>query len=182
MKVTVTGKSTHPTDRQRDYAERKLQRLARYFQGAREAHLTYSAQRGRQIVEVQVDLDGILLRAEGRTQDFFASVDAVSEKLEQQVRRLKEKIRRHKGRADAPTVASLLAELPEDDPTGEAEAPSVVVRRKRIVLKPMSVDEASLQMELLTHDFFAFLNSETGQVSVLYQRREGDYGLLELES
>jgi putative sigma-54 modulation protein len=180
MEVTFSGKSVQITEREREYAHKKLQRLARYFRTTRDAHLVYSVQRNWQIVEVQLDLDGVLLRAEERTADFFTSVDGVVDKLEHQVKRFKGKITRHKGRADAPTVANVLAELPEEEPVpGEPEA--VVVRRKRIAIKPMSAEEASLQMELLHHDFFAFVDSDTQQVGVLYRRRDGNYGLLELD-
>jgi putative sigma-54 modulation protein len=183
MKITFTGKSVSTTDREREYAEKKLQRLARYFNSAREAHVVHSVQRNWQRVEVVVDLDGTLLRGEGRTPDFFASVDEVVEKLEQQVRRLKERVKQHKGRADAPTVAAMMALTEEEEPeTTELEAPRAVVRRKQFAIKPMSVDEATLQWELLQHDFFAFLNRETEQVNILYRRRDGDYGLLELET
>lgn len=182
MQVTFTGKSVQVTDRERDYAEKKLQRLARYFNSARDAHVTHSVQRNWQIIEVVLDLDGTLLRAEERTQDVFSSIDAVTDKLEQQVRRLKEKVKRHKGRADAPSVASALAELPETEAAAAEETPpAAVVRRKRFAIKPMLVEEATLQMELLNHDFFAFTNADTSQVNVLYRRRDGDYGLLELE-
>jgi putative sigma-54 modulation protein len=181
MRVTYSGKAVHLTDREREYAEKKLQRLARYFNSARDAHVMHSVQRNQQIVEVQLDLDGMLLRAEERTPDFFVTVDAVVDKLEQQVRRLKEKIKSHKGRADAPTVASVMAEVPEEPAAVTAEALPAIVRRKRIALKPMSADEAALQMELVNHDFFAFVNAETELVSVLYRRRDGNYGMLELE-
>ena len=183
MRVTFSGKTVHATDREREYAEKKLQRLARYFNSARDAHLMHSVQRNQQIVEVQVDLDGVLLRAEERAPDFFTAVDAVADKLEQQVRRFKERVKNHKGRADAPTAASAFTDIPEEGAsTGpEGELPNVV-RRKRFAIKPMSVDEATLQMELLHHDFFAFLNDETDQVAILYRRRDGDYGLLELET
>jgi putative sigma-54 modulation protein len=185
MQVTFSGKSTHLTDRERDYADKKLQRLARYFNSARDAHVVHSIQRNQQIVEVMVDLDGVLLRAEERSQDFNASIDAVVDKLEKQVRRFKEKVKHHKGRADAPTFASVFAEAPEPVDGGSpdgAEAQPLVVRRKRFAIKPMTVDEASLQMEMLHHDFFAFMNAETQEVAILYRRRDGDYGLLELES
>lgn len=186
MKITFSGKSVSTTDREREYAEKKLQRLARFFRNTREAHVMHSVQRNWQIVEVMVDLDGTLLRGEARTADFFASIDEVAEKLEHQVRRLKERVKQHKGRANAPTVAALLADETGDEATadtgGAAEAPATVVRRKRFAIKPMSVDEATLQMELLHHDFFAFLNSETEQVGILYRRRDGDYGLLELDT
>jgi putative sigma-54 modulation protein len=180
MQITFTGKQVHTTDRERDYAEKKLQRLSRYFRSARDAHVMHSVQRNWQIVEVQLDLDGVLLRAEERTPDFFASVDAVADKLEQQVRRLKERIKHHKGRPDAPTVASLLTELPEEAPDIPNGGGASVVRRKRIAIKPMTAEEAALQMDLLNHDFFAYLDAETDQPSVLYRRRDGNYGLLEL--
>jgi putative sigma-54 modulation protein len=182
MQVTFSGKSTNLGDRERDYAEKKLQRLARYFRTTRDAHVMHHVQRNFQIVEVTVDLDGTLIRAEERTPDFFASIDAVVDKLENQVKRLKGKIASHKGRADAPTVAAALAELPAEELEPEQEPQPVVVRRKRVAIKPMTADEASLQMELLHHDFFAFTDAETGQPGVIYRRREGGYGLLELEA
>jgi putative sigma-54 modulation protein len=181
MQVTFSNKSSRLGESEREYASRKLQRLARFFKTAREAHVTHSELRGFHIVEVQLDLDGTLLRAEERRGDFNSTVDAVTEKLEHQVRRLKEKVRRHKGRADAPTVALVLTDLPEEAGPPPEPLPAIA-RRKRFLLKPMSEEEAALQMELLNHDFYAFLNSETEQINVLYRRRDGQHGLLELEA
>ena len=184
MQVTFSGKSVHITDREREYAARKLQRLARYFRTAREAHLVHSVQRNWQIVEVQVDLDGLMLRAEERNPDIIACIDAVSEKLEQQVRRLKGKITARKGKADAPTVATALADTlePSEQVAAPEEETPLIIRRKRFTLKPMSPEEATLQMDLLHHDFFAYLDADSQQVNVLYRRRDGNYGLLELET
>jgi len=181
MRVTFSGQSVNITDRERDYAEKKLQRLARHFSTAREARVTHSIQRNWQIVEVQVDVDGTILRAEERQADVFRSIDSVVDKLEQQVRRLKERTKQHKGRADARMVADAFVDLPEEEEPVPAEPLPAIVRRKRFAIKPMMTEEASLQMELLNHDFFAFLNAETDQVNVLYRRRDGNYGLLELE-
>jgi putative sigma-54 modulation protein len=182
MRVSFTGKSVNISDREREYVGKKLQRVARHFNSAREAHVTCGVQRNWQIVEVQLDLDGTLLRAEARTPDILLSIDQVADKLEEQVRRLKEKMKRHKGKADAPTVATVLQELPEEaEPTEIGTPLPGVVRRKRFAIKAMGVDESVLQMELLNHDFFAFLNADTGEPNVLYRRRDGDYGLLELE-
>jgi putative sigma-54 modulation protein len=183
MRVTFNSKSSQLEQVDRDYAERKLQRLARYFNTARVAHFTHAEQRGQHWVEVLVDLDGILVRAEERNQDIHVATDAVANKLEEQVKRLKGKIRNHKGKAAAPAVAaamSALAELPDEDLT-ETPGP-IVARRKRFAIKPMSVDEAALQMELLHHDFFAFLNADTDLVSVIYRRRDGNFGLLEMDA
>lgn len=185
MRVLLSSKSTQISDRQRDYAEKKLTKLSRYFNGARNANLTHSVQRNLHTVEVMVDLDGVLVRAEERSPDFFVSVDVATDRLEKQVRRLKERIKHHKGRADAPAVASALAELEPLEPGEAAEEGDKrpgVVRHKRFAIKPMTVEEAGLQMDLLQHDFHAFLNYETGQFNVLYRRQDGNYGLLELET
>lgn len=97
-------------------------------------------------------------------------------------------MKHHKGRASATAVATILTDVTDDDTdTGggggdqAAETPATVVRRKRFAIQPMSVEEASLQMELLHHDFFAFQNAEDDTVNILYRRRSGDYGLLELD-
>lgn len=181
MRVTFTTRNASLTDREREYAEKKLQKLARHFRSAREAHLTHRTVRSIRQVEVQLDLDGVLIRAEERSPDFFAGIDAVAEKLERQVGRLKERLKDHKGRPDAPTVASLFTEVAAAESPEVIEPPRVVARRKRFAIKPMTVDEAALQMELLNHDFFAYLDAETDRVSILYRRQDAQYGILEMD-
>lgn len=182
MQVTFVGKSTPLSEREKEYASRKLQRLSRYFRSVRDAFLTHGLQRGLHQVEVTLDLDGILLRAESRDSDVTACIDQVVDKLEEQVRRLKERLKKHRGRADAPTVASALLELPEEEGgAGQETSLPAIVRRKRISIKPMTSEEAALQMELLNHDFFAYQDADSGQVHILYRRQDGNYGLLELE-
>lgn len=183
MRVTFNGKSSQLEQRERDYAELKLQRLARYFNTAREAYVTHTEQRGRHQMEVLLDLDGIMIRAEERNHDLHVATDAVVKRLEEQVKRLKGRIRNHKGKADVPTVATITSALAEvEDEDVSDTPPPVVARRKRFAIKPMSVDEAALQMELLHHDFFAFLNADTDLVSVIYRRRDGNFGLLEMDA
>jgi putative sigma-54 modulation protein len=182
MQVIISGKSAQLSPREREYAERKLGRLARYFRDVREAHLTYDVHRNFHRVEVQVDLNGTLLRAERRADTAQAAIDAVADRLEEQVRRLKERLRHHKGRPAAPQVASLLAELPETEPEAAPAHVARVVRTKRHVIRPMTVEEACLQLELLNHDFYIFLNADTSAVNVLYRRHDGDYGVLEVEA
>lgn len=183
MKVMMTGKSAQVADRDREYAELKLGKLSRFFRTVREANVTWGHQRGRHIVEVQLDLDGFVLRAEERNHDAHAAVDAVTDKLENQLRRLKGKASHHKGRADGPRVAEMLEALSDASEPGPAvqEALPVVARRKRVLMKPMSVEEAMLQLELVDHSFFAFVNADTGLANVLYRREDGNYGVLELQ-
>ena len=188
MRVTYSGKSVSLSNEDSEYVEKKLQHLARYFSSAREAHLSHKVQRNVQTVEVLLDLDGRLLRAEGHHNDLHAAVDQVVNRLEHQLTRYKSKLRSHKGRADAPTVATILADTDTDagadgggNASAEDEPQASVVRRKTVSVQAMSTDEASLQMELLHHDFFLFQEADSGQLSVLYRRRDGNYGLLSVE-
>lgn len=179
MRVTITGKNVQVTDALRSYADRKLQHLTHYFSNIREAHVVISTQRNWQIVEVQIDGDGVFLRSEERTPDAYASIDAVVEKLQSQIKRFKGKLlqRPRHGSEDSPEAGPAEAAAEEED----EEPLPVVVRTKRFAVKPMSAEEAAMQMELLNHDFFVFLNAETQQVGVVYRRRDGNYGLIEPE-
>ncbi len=186
MEVTYGGRSTQLDDAQKEYLSKKLSRLSRYLNSARTAHVTHRVVRSQHSVEVQLDLNGVLVRAEEHGNDVSATIDLVTDKLEQQLRKLKDRLRSHKGRADAPTVALAVATLVQDEEpaatsSGNGRTDSVV-RRKRVTIKPMTVEEAALQMELLNHDFFAFVNAASGETDVLYRRREGDLGVLELEA
>jgi putative sigma-54 modulation protein len=181
MRVTITGKNVQVTDALRAYAERKLQHLTHYFSNIREAHVTVSTQRNWHIVEVQLDGDGVFLRGEERTPDAYATIDAVVEKLQSQVKRFKGKllVRPRPTMEPAPERETGAEEAAAP---GEEEEPlPVVVRTKRFAVKPMIAEEAAMQMELLNHDFFVFLNAETQQVNVVYRRRDGNYGLIEPE-
>lgn len=178
MRVTITGKNVHVTEALKAYAERKLQHLGRYFSNIKEAHVTQSTQRNWHIVEVHLEGDGVFLRGEERTPDMYTSIDAVVEKLEHQIKRFKGKLLQRPRDAEAelpPADEELTAEAEDEEPL------PVVVRTKRFAIKPMSPEEAALQMEMLNHDFFVFLNGETQQVNVVYRRRDGNYGLIEPE-
>ena len=182
MLIHVKGKHIEVTDALKDYIEKKLQKLDKYFHDIREANVILSVQRGMQMVEVQLEGDGILLRGEERrVNDMYASIDEVVEKLEGRVKRFKGK---RSGKSidlgpkaknavrDRAMVEAFGAEVePDDMPT--------LVRTKRFALKPMPPEEAAQQMELLHHDFFVFRNSDTEDVNVVYKREDGNYGLIE---
>ena len=164
------------------YAEKKVERLGKHFQSIKEAQVRTSTQRNWHIVEVTLEGDGIILRGEERSDNMYASIDLVVEKLETQVKRFKGKLieRVHPEQPPKEHVAA----APIEEEEAEAGAPEVlprITRSKRFSLKPIPPDEAAMQMELLNHDFYIFLNSETDQVNVIYKRQDGDYGLIEPE-
>ncbi len=176
MKINIRAKNATVTEALRNYVEKRLTKLTRYFDSIQEAHVTVSTVGDNYSVEVTIPLNGnMILRAEDLSREsFYEAVDLVLEKLERQVRKHRTKLYR-KFRNQG--LKALISEMGETD---KKEEP-VVVKTKRFPMKPMSIDEAILQMNLLGHDFFVFSNADTGQVNVLYKRKDGNYGLIEPE-
>ena len=174
MKIMVSGKNIHVSPKVKSHIEKKVRKLERYFHPGTEAQVTLSTEHYRQIVEVTIPFDGSVLRAEVSTDDMFTSIDRVLEKLEHQIHKHRTKLEK-RFRSGAFQDKSLLF----SDQTPEEEQGADVVRVKRFAVKPMSVDEAQLQIELLGHDFFVFLNADTDEVNVMYRRRDGNFGLIE---
>jgi putative sigma-54 modulation protein len=178
MQLIITGKNVEVTDWLRSYVEKKIGKLDKYLPSIDEARVeltvekTKSAQ-DRQVAQVTVRSNGTILRAEEKSADIFASIDAALDKMHRQIARFKGKQRR-RGR---PTQG----EMPPVPLPAEAEGEPSVVRVKRFRVSPLEEEEAIEQMELLGHDFFIFLNLGTDRLSVVYRRRDGGYGLLEPE-
>jgi len=173
MLISLTGKQLEVTDALKTYAEGKLAKLGRYFQRIDSVEMVASQQRSWFVVEVTLLANGYLLRAEERADDVYRCVDRVVDKLEQQLKKYKTKLILRSREA--------AAEVGTAEAAPEAPPPGKVVRTKRFAIKPMSPEEAVLEMELLGHDFFVFSNAETEQVNVLYRRKDGNYGLIEPE-
>lgn len=169
MEVHVRGKNIEITEALGSYVTKRLRKLDKYLLNFGDAQVTMSVEKGFHRVEVTIPINSMILRGEEVTEDMYASVDLVVEKLEKQIERYKGKLTR-RGR---PTTE-------ERPPEGqdEEERP-VIVRTKRFAIKPMTVEEAILQMNLLGHNFFVFANAETEQINVVYRRRDGNYGLIE---
>lgn len=174
MQVAVRGKNLEITSALREYVEKKLGKIEKYVDYPVTAQANLYTERGRHIVEVTAMLNGVLLRGEEATGDMYASIDLVADKLEKQLLKYRARLRRRK---DAGAGAFAAGEAAVEDETTEGR----VVKTKRFPVKPVTVDEAIMQMELVSHDFYVFVNSETGKVNVVYRRRDGDYGLLEPE-
>jgi putative sigma-54 modulation protein len=173
MRFMITGKNIALTDALKDAVEKKLGKLDKYFDANVEARATLSVQKNRQIIEVTIPTNGIILRGEEATDDMYTSIDNVVEKIEKQIAKHKTKLEKrvHEGTlrfADVPAY---------DFDDNELK----IVKTKRFAMKPMSADEAVLQMDLLGHNFFVFMNAESNEVNVVYKRKDGNYGLIEPE-
>ncbi len=181
MHFNIRGERMEVTGALRDYVEKKLSRLEKYFEAplASDVHVTLSVVKDLHSVEVTIPLPGVLLRAEEKSEDMYASIDLVVDKLERQIRKHKTKVNR-KFRQDG----GLRGLFKENNETAanrftEEEDELEVVRTKRFTLKPMDVEEAILQMNMVGHNFFVFANADTEEVNVVYKRNDGKYGLIE---
>lgn len=172
MLVTVIGKKCTPRDSFKERAEKKLSKIDRFFGEEAEAKVTATVEKSSQTVEVAISHDGMIYRAQAKAPNMNEALDECVDLLIRQIRKNKTKIekRLRSGAFDN--------YVPEEDAV-EEEKEFEVVRTKAISLKPLSVDEAILQMNMLGHSFFMFRNAETEDVCVVYQRQDGGYGLLE---
>lgn len=175
MRIAIKAKNGTVPDALKGAAEKRLQKLGRYFRSLDDVEVTYSLVRGHHIVEVNIGADGLVLRSEERCPDLIAAVDTAVEKMERQIIRFKNRVRDDHRRPSPNREPE--AETVEQD--SDEEAPMRIVRRKRYTMKPIAPDEAASQMELLDHDFFMFRNAHTGEVNVIYRRRDGSYGQIE---
>jgi putative sigma-54 modulation protein len=181
MELTIKGKNLEVTDRLHEYVERKMGKLDRYLPTISEARVELSvedtkAAQHRQVCQVTVRSNGVILRAEERSDDMFNAIDTVLDKMYRQIARYKGK-RADRWRGTGVTAEPLPAEA---EPEGEDETTNIV-RKKRFSMAPMQPEEAIEQMELLGHDFYVFYNADEGATNVLYRRKDGDYGLLQPE-
>ena len=175
MKFNIHGKKLDVTESIKSYIEEKIGRLDKYFENPSDITATVLIKlRGKdQVVEATINANKFVLRGEESHKDLYASIDKVSDKIERQIR--KNKTRMHK-KVNRELTRDFILDFEEQE-----ENDNVVVRRKIIEDKPMSEEEAILQMELLGHEFFAFRNMETKDVNLLYKRKDGDYGILEIK-
>ncbi|EPE62705.1 ribosome-associated translation inhibitor RaiA [Exiguobacterium sp. SH3S2] len=186
MIYNIRGENIEVTPAIKDYVEKKLEKLTRYFTtptDAQTAYVNLKVYNEKQKVEVTIPMTNLLLRAEETNLDMYAAIDLVVDKLERQIRKHKTKLNR-KGRAKEGGIGEYFKSLEgsEDIPAyDEDEAELELVRTKRFTLKPMDTEEAILQMDMLGHSFFVFSDAETGNTNVVYRRKDGKYGLIEPE-
>ncbi len=197
MHVTVTGRNIDLTPALKDYLIEKLKRAQKHFDQPLDATALLSVAKNpsianNQTAEVTLKVNGTVIRGEESTENMYASIDLVADKIERQLRKYKTRYWQRSSktvRDSSPVVLDEMGEEEEDyemavetkTPGFEPSKPKIV-RSKRFPLKPMKPEEAASHMDLLGHDFFMFINSESGMVNTVYHRRDGNYGLIEPES
>jgi len=175
MKFNIHGKNIDVTESIKNYIEEKIGRLDKYFENPEDitAKVLIKLRGKDQVVEVTINANKFILRGEESNKDLYASIDKVSDKIERQIRKNKTKLKK---KTNKDISRDFVLDFDEEE-----ENDNVIVKRKVIENKPMSEEEAILQMELLGHDFFAYRNQETSEVNVLYKRKDGNYGVLEIK-
>jgi len=174
MKFIIVGRNIEVTPGLKAAVEDKLSKLSKYFNPDTEVHVTLSVEKDRQKIEVTIPVKGSIIRSEQASSDMYVSIDLVEEVIERQLKKYKKKIIDKHQNVSAFTPA--FAEI-EDNQDDEVK----IVRSKKFDIKPMYPEDACVQMELLGHGFFVFVNAETDQVNVVYKRKGDTYGLIEPE-
>lgn len=182
MRNNVRGENIEVTPALREYVEKKLSKLERYFDNEVDAtaHVNlkyYNDQESK--IEVTIPMPHLVLRAEEHHEDMYAAIDLVTDKLERQIRKHKTKVNRKLREQQVDTKYLIHSGNGEADLQKEDDDELEVVRTKRFNLKPMDSEEAILQMNMLGHNFFVFTNAETNRTNVVYRRKDGKYGLIE---
>lgn len=170
MKITVIGRKCTPRDSFKDRAEKRLKKVEKFFGSEAEAKVTATVEKNEQIVEVTIYHDGMIFRSQERAVNMNDALDRCADSIVRQIRKNKTKVEKKLRQAAFDEYDAIEAFEPEDDYS--------VVRSKEILLKPQSVEEAILQMNLLDHQFYMFLDSQTYKTCVVYARKDGGYGLL----
>lgn len=176
MKITMTGKNIELTQGIKDAVEERFKKLDKYFTKDTEANVTLTVEKERQKIEVTIPMKGQVIRAEEVTSDMYASIEAVTNIIEAQLKKYRQKIISRQ-QADSTTffAQDYLEEKAED------EEKIQIIRSKKFDMKPMYPEDACLEMELLGHDFFMFRNAETDEINVVYKRKNSTFGLIEPE-
>ena len=180
MKLQVKGRNVDVTDSLFSHAERKLGKLAKHLSDESRCELELAIEHNpsisdKQVAEATVWTKGPILRARESSSDMYVSIDQVADKLERQVKRYRER----RSRKGAQHIAVHHAPPPTEPAALPDEESTVIVKTKQFNMKPMPPEEAMLQLELIGHDFFVFVNDESEDVNVIYKRRDGNYGLIE---
>ncbi|MGL5312543.1 MAG: ribosome hibernation-promoting factor, HPF/YfiA family [Peptostreptococcaceae bacterium] len=182
MNIIISGKQMELTEGIKGAIEEKLGRLDFYLHPETDVKVTVSAKKARQKVEVTiVPISGPIIRAEDIEENLYAAIDVVYDKLNKQLRRYKNRLKDRHQSNESIRFDNVDMGVYEDDFTDEDNIEIVIERNKKFDMKPMSAEEAVLQMELIEHDFYMFRNIDTDEISIVYKRKNGGYGIIEHE-
>ena len=175
MRIKITGRNIELTEGLKAAVENKLNKLEKYFTPDTDVYVTLSVEKERQKVEVTIPMKGNYIRSEQVSNDMYVSIDLVEEVIERQLKKYRTKLVTKQQNASSVFKQEFL------DAVSEEEEEIRIIRTKKIPMKPMYAEDACVQMELLGHDFFVFINAETEDVNVVYKRKGNTYGLIEPE-
>lgn len=175
MQLAVTFRHMEPSEALKQYVQERTSRLTKYIDRPLDTQVTLSIQKFRQTADVVINANGIRIAGQEAHEDMYAAIDLVMDKIERQVKKFKDRIRKHKPAAGKELRWRRDIYEPE---SFEDEREPVVVRTESYYVKPMSVDEAAMQMELSHQDFLVFNNASSQTINVLYRRKDGNYGLI----
>jgi putative sigma-54 modulation protein len=187
MKLVIQGKNIEITDAIREYVHQKIEKAVSHFQNmTTEVDVHLSVARNprinfKQTAEVTIYASGTVIRAQEGSEDLYASIDLVADKISRQLRKYKEK-QQHKKTHDLPKTGIIVAEAPVvDDLIGDRtpELPGEVLRMKYFAMPPMTIEDALEQLQLVDHDFYMFRNVKTNEINVIYERNHGGYGVIQ---
>jgi putative sigma-54 modulation protein len=189
MQLNITFRHLDASDALKEYARDKVDRVKKYLDRAGEAHVVLSLERHLHHADITIHAGSFVLRGREKSEDMYASLDLAMDKIERQLRRYKEKLKHHHGRERVHHRQDLMNQLKVrydvvevQDP--EKTAPEVpvgprIIRSNEFLAKPMTVDDAVMQMDLMNNDFLVFTNAVSNEMNVVYRRKDGHYGLIE---
>ena len=177
MQITTTFRHMDPSDALRSYAEEKLERIKKYIDEPILSQVYLTVEKIRHIAEITITAKGVTIKAAEETNDMYSAIDAVLDKIERQLRRYKERLKEHKP-SEVVRERKVVKSVVEAESLDQHKEP-VVIRSKTISIKPMSVEEAVMQMDLMHKDFLVFTDAGTESINVVYRRKDGNYGLIE---
>ena len=175
MKFNIIGRKMSVSEKKSDYITKKIGRLDKFFKTEPEARIVIGSRKDKEYIEATIYCDGLILRAEAEQDDIFSAIDKTVDIIERQIRKNKTKLEKRIKREAVSDNQLLSGEIFSDEETSEFN----VIKTKRFPVKPMSVQEVILQMNLLGHSFFVFKNQDTDELNVVYKRKDGNFAVIE---
>ena len=180
MQVSVTFRKIDASDTLRNYAQEKLYRIKKYVDDPIEAHVVLSVEKFGHIAEVTISANGLRIKGQEETGDMYSAIDMVVDKVESQIKRYREKLKKRKSDGGSKPLVMKMNILAAD--ISEEDQEPQIIKTKQINAKPMDIDEAIMQMDLANSEFLVFTNAKTLDINVIYRRKDGNYGLIEPEN